>query len=487
MLDDLNKLVKNGETHLEVLKVKIDSKWTEDDVNAVIQFFNDNTLQISHIELSFENCNLTQRSTLMLAFLPLFSHIHGLEKLTLNDTFKDYALIPLFSNPSLLQLKALSFTHNSEDLKFSQGKRNRIFVNKTETFEVQLVEYLKNNQQLTSLTIDDSNADISAIKYPGLKKALCAHPSLEKFSQGSITDLGLWSENKKGLVHNKYLQASLQRKKVIDPNQLIAQFNQMTDQVLDNIKQLDKDFAGFKDINTMEQWQLVINRLTHNLDTLIFFKDNYKKLPTQSDQVKKQQQTIDILYNYVYLLIKVAILHQISITPDVKIISPFNNEIEFFWDKTRNDLAKRLDNSNDYDKLLKDMSTEQTTIDAIFKDNDIVFTRTIKTAFKPTYPSSYKKIVKDLPETLLQARALLDDYTKHYSVISRFFHGHWNRHHVSDVNTILQRKDIDSVEELLGELEEVRLVNPNGSLAKRIQFIKDNILQPEVQPGMQLK
>lgn len=95
------------------------------------------------------------------------------------------------------------------------------------------------------------------------------------------------------------------------------------------------------------------------------------------------------------------------------------------------------------------------------------------------YPQSYGRLIAGVPDNLSKARRILDDYTKGDSAICRFFTGHWNRHHVAEVHVLVLRIDgggpdpITTVEELLEELNNIELVNPVGSLARRIEFIRD--------------
>lgn len=77
-------------------------------------------------------------------------------------------------------------------------------------------------------------------------------------------------------------------------------------------------------------------------------------------------------------------------------------------------------------------------------------------------------------EELSFARAVLNDYTKNNSALRRFFTGHWNRHHVAEVNALVVQMDqgkINTAADLLQKLKEIHLVNPNGSLARRISLI----------------
>lgn len=91
-----------------------------------------------------------------------------------------------------------------------------------------------------------------------------------------------------------------------------------------------------------------------------------------------------------------------------------------------------------------------------------------------SFPGSYSEITYEISDKLKQARAILDDYTKSNSWISRVIHAHWNRHHVVDVNKIVKALDtgeISSMEELSVRLAKIPLKNPKGSLARRMEFI----------------
>lgn len=90
-------------------------------------------------------------------------------------------------------------------------------------------------------------------------------------------------------------------------------------------------------------------------------------------------------------------------------------------------------------------------------------------------PSSYATFYKPTQSSLLSARNLLNDYTKNNSVLSRFFHGHWNRHHTAVIQALVQKidkKEINDINELVLALLKIKLVNKEGSLAKRISFIE---------------
>lgn len=76
---------------------------------------------------------------------------------------------------------------------------------------------------------------------------------------------------------------------------------------------------------------------------------------------------------------------------------------------------------------------------------------------------------------VVQAIALLRDYTQYDSAWARFCLGHWDRHHTGAVERVLKTKP-KSLDELLKGLDGIKLENSQGSLARRILYIKDFLL-----------
>lgn len=97
------------------------------------------------------------------------------------------------------------------------------------------------------------------------------------------------------------------------------------------------------------------------------------------------------------------------------------------------------------------------------------------------YPPSYTLLANKGDTPLNKAKALLEDYTKHDSTLSRFFHSHWNRHHVREVNQwieSIEKGHIKTVEVLINSMSGIPS-NPEGSLARRMHFIEAEILTQE--------
>ncbi len=94
------------------------------------------------------------------------------------------------------------------------------------------------------------------------------------------------------------------------------------------------------------------------------------------------------------------------------------------------------------------------------------------------HPESYNKLVAKEEEKLGKVRALLNDYTKGDSLIGRFFTGHWSRHHTQTIAQLVKEIDENpsiSLKEVMDKLHAIRLVNQQGSLAKRVQYIMDRL------------
>jgi predicted transcriptional regulator len=91
-------------------------------------------------------------------------------------------------------------------------------------------------------------------------------------------------------------------------------------------------------------------------------------------------------------------------------------------------------------------------------------------AFPPGYVDIWNSL-REKNSAFEKAKALLLDYTKNDSRAKRIGTFHWNRHHVSEITSILSNKAIDNIDKLKEHLLSINLKNPTGSLAKRIGFI----------------
>ena len=94
------------------------------------------------------------------------------------------------------------------------------------------------------------------------------------------------------------------------------------------------------------------------------------------------------------------------------------------------------------------------------------------------FPANYARIYEEHANALQGAQALLNDYTKNNSMLNRILSLHWNRHYTQQVNAIAlrigpQEGGINTMQALIDELRRIQVLNPNGSLARRIAFIEE--------------
>lgn len=117
---------------------------------------------------------------------------------------------------------------------------------------------------------------------------------------------------------------------------------------------------------------------------------------------------------------------------------------------------------------------EPETIDKLFH-NLLPYLSNIETP-KPSYQFIWDKTDGT---DWLKTKALLKDYAKENNPLSLLFHGHRKRHHTDAVHKILiniERNDYypDFFDRLIPDLKSL-IINPHGSLARRIAFIEKNI------------
>ncbi len=96
------------------------------------------------------------------------------------------------------------------------------------------------------------------------------------------------------------------------------------------------------------------------------------------------------------------------------------------------------------------------------------------------WPASYHALTITIENSLLQARSLLDDYTKSDSWLWRLFYLHWNRNYTQEIANIVLRIDkgaITTIEDLLGELNDIECTKEEGSLRRRLSFLSTNELR----------
>ena len=105
--------------------------------------------------------------------------------------------------------------------------------------------------------------------------------------------------------------------------------------------------------------------------------------------------------------------------------------------------------------------------------HDIQATKICKEKIINAVPKSYRKIWDDKKylSDFDRAKALLQDYAKNDSFLSRFFHAHMNRSYCKDVNEVLKNTTINDLSTLMREISKIT-IKTEGSLARRIAFIE---------------
>jgi uncharacterized protein YxeA len=89
--------------------------------------------------------------------------------------------------------------------------------------------------------------------------------------------------------------------------------------------------------------------------------------------------------------------------------------------------------------------------------------------------NAYNRVAPAENLVLTRAYKILSDYTKSGSALTRFFSGHWNRHYIKEIDDLLAAFP-DSMDKLLADLRKIKILNPHGSLARRITYISEFLL-----------
>jgi hypothetical protein len=140
---------------------------------------------------------------------------------------------------------------------------------------------------------------------------------------------------------------------------------------------------------------------------------------------------------------------------------------------------------------------EQNTLKAYSGETQVVKQQPPKsyTEYTQLWNDTFKQIQHDpkfeairgnTDQQKIQAiKTVLNDYTKggdnFWGAIKRFFTGHWNRHHVSDVDKIVKKIDsggFANSADLVREIDSIakdpsKKVNPTGDFKQRLDFITE--------------
>ncbi len=112
--------------------------------------------------------------------------------------------------------------------------------------------------------------------------------------------------------------------------------------------------------------------------------------------------------------------------------------------------------------------------DKISISPDEILNEIIEDNSKLMEAGSLKTACTKINDSIAKAAFILNEYTDSNSSALRFFRGHWNRHHIKDVSEIIKKIDLNLIstkDELKQELNQIKLVNQNGSFAQCIKLI----------------
>ena len=462
---EFKQLLLQGQKNFNNVTLNLSSATELTELNDLLS---KEAVSIKTLELLFTKMPITERSSLINTLNPLLNHIQGLNTLKLDAALKNYALGEFLKNDTVLHLTELELVVGVADPDLA-GQQSH--------FESEVVAYLNANKGLKSLTLQDNEGSITAHQFPKLKLAICKHPRLMHFHQGFAD-----ASSHAVLAKDPAVILNLAKNVAIDPQIKRASFEKIGDRVfqkmLSQLEQLKNDWdlrqkhthwlASSCLLDSFHNELITLNSMIYDLGQDAAATDHYK-------------DRIQILSSYVLLMKHTVMIYlRVQQVPDW---AAYQSKVEQFWDTTRISLFAEIKTCDKPAAVLSKIHTADAQMKAI-----------LKIVHPHRFPSSYEVLTKgSLP--LFQAEALLRDYTKDNSAISRFFHGHWNRHHITEVNNIVMRINcsgndaINSIDDLLVELHAIKLKNPIGSLAKRIAFIEETFgyaQGPVINTGLKL-
>lgn len=471
---ELNKLLEKDETKIPSLEIKISSENTKE-IQELIQFFKTHSkkFEVSQIKLDFSSqISSTERSAITLGLLKIAKHVTGIQHLILECSIKDYVLEAIFNNEAFSHLIGLKFKHEEEKVGASRKMINTIHL-----FEESLVGYLQKNPVLESLQIDDYLDTLETRQHPKFKAAMMQHPKLIEFKT-NFFEIG---SNPSLLKNNTELQAAFANKIQRDPAVIKKQhahyFNNKRKEITSTLNRFDTPTYA------LTSWAKRTALLNSWLETWKEIKTIYDAFtPEEADNLDQKKAIATAFTQYLQLLKTAAHLRTLS---EASKEQPHKSTLELFWDITRPKLWEKIHaalqaESVDFSAILVNIEKEQQALQQInvgLQQSAPIKSRQPKAS---TYPASYTAITAKEDDGFEKAIILLKDYTKNNSALSRFFHGHWNRHHVSEITNLLSRiqsnepNTINDLDALKTALQSIKLVNQEGSLAHRIGFINSH-------------
>lgn len=443
--NDLKNNLANGKTQFSDILLVISSLA---DVQELKTLLEKNKIEVNSLRLY-----LRGSEHYIADLIPVLNKITGVGHLSLAKSLPNHALGSLLNSALGLNLRHLGIQYDID-----QG------MNVTEQvamLETTMVSYLAKSRFLESLLINDEKSHITATHCPKLKMALIKHPVLTDFSLGvgsATIKPNVAPLDRDGAIIMNLTQKHLENEEI--KKKFIAEYTRDIESLIKLWSLPQYGFQNWTDIKrTIERDSITINT----------FQNRVNQIVSRVPELQRYQWKLKLLAAYFYLL-KLAV---VILENSPKISGDTMQKMNMFWYSKRSPLLIDIIIFDEPQHLLN-------TIQGTTRQ----FQSLLKTIRTNPFPASYELLTRD-QDPLLKAQKLLNDYTKGNSIISRFFHGHWNRHHVPEVHRIVQRigtastNGIHTMDDLLIALKSITLVNPNGSLSRRIAFLESVYYETE--------
>lgn len=427
-------------------------------------------------------------------FNQVLPEMTGLTRVKIEGFLPGFVLLNALKQGNMQQIESLVFditNHEGDELLPPQ------FYNKN------MVQFLLNNKRLQELQFYDINEALPAPgKLQAFKDALINHPALKSFRNAEgVFEAFEAFEADKTLYNDSQLKASLGKKRpaheIIQENQ--SSFNLNYEAALDIMRQIQTLLGEIENFDVrqvqekVQYWVKGMEQLRINFQPPVLEDtdeatqnalNQYQMNFSQKESII-QKMIIPTLEVYRLVLTMQQIYRNNSNT---FLDSEFENAVDDLRGFINQHVSERQPPSEVPEGFETGLEKIRGQLEKIYKG--------LPAPKQPQgnnskYPQSYYRLTQGEGSVLDKAKSLLDDYTKGDSALSRFFHGHWNRHHVKAVVELVDRidaADIQDLQSLTDALAKIKPANPNGSLARRMNFLKEHVFtqddsSPQSRPG----